>query len=86
MTIYTPEEAAAYDAECLMNLLREQRNLLLAETDWMSNSDSPEMTEAWKTYRQELRDMPATASPESKHNEETGVREVSGVDWPVKPT
>ena len=84
MTIYTPEEAVAYDAECLMKLLRDQRNLLLAETDWMAMKDVT-LPVAWKTYRQELRDLPVTASPESKHNEETGVREVSGVDWPTKP-
>ena len=85
MTIYTPEEVILYDAKCRMNVLREQRNLLLAETDWMANSDVT-LPATWKTYRQELRDLPATASPEWKHNEETGVREVSAVDWPVKPT
>ena len=39
--------------------LREQRNQLLAETDWTANSDvtmSPEMA----TYRQALRDLPST--------------------------
>ena len=86
MTIYTPEEVVLYDAECLMNELREQRNLLLAETDWYVLSDAPETATAeLLTYRQTLRDLPATASPEWKHNEETGVRECTGVDWPVKP-
>ena len=36
--------------------LREQRNNLLAETDWMANSDVT-MSDAWKNYRQELRDI-----------------------------
>ena len=39
--------------------LREQRNNLLTETDWMANSDVT-MTDAWKTYRQELRDITKT--------------------------
>ena len=36
--------------------LRRQRNILLSETDWMANSDVT-MSDAWKTYRQELRDI-----------------------------
>ena len=37
--------------------LRKKRNNLLAETDWMANSDVT-MSDDWKTYRQELRDLP----------------------------
>ena len=36
--------------------LRSQRTLLLAETDWLANSDVT-MPTKWKTYRQELRDI-----------------------------
>ena len=39
--------------------LREQRNILLAETDYMGNSDVT-MSVKWKTYRQELRDITKT--------------------------
>tara|TARA_B100000424_G_scaffold71366_1_gene52917 strand:+ start:704 stop:994 length:291 start_codon:yes stop_codon:yes gene_type:complete len=39
--------------------LREQRNMLLAETDYMGNSDVT-MSAKWKTYRQELRDITKT--------------------------
>jgi len=39
--------------------LREQRNSLLAETDWMANSDVT-MSNDWKTYRQSLRDITKT--------------------------
>jgi len=42
-----------------INELRRQRNILLAETDWMANSDVT-MSSAWKTYRQELRDITKT--------------------------
>ena len=31
----------------------------LSETDWMSFPDSPTMTDAWRTYRQALRDLPS---------------------------
>ena len=36
--------------------LREQRNILLAETDYMALSDVT-MSDAWATYRQSLRDI-----------------------------
>ena len=41
--------------------LRGVRNDLLAETDWMANSDVT-MSDEWKTYRQALRDLPANTS------------------------
>lgn len=41
--------------------LRYIRNQLLAETDWVANSDVT-MSDAWKTYRQQLRDLPANTS------------------------
>ena len=36
--------------------LREKRNRLLAQTDWMANSDVT-MSDEWKNYRQQLRDI-----------------------------
>tara|TARA_R100000426_G_scaffold11135_1_gene11611 strand:+ start:73 stop:381 length:309 start_codon:yes stop_codon:yes gene_type:complete len=48
-------EAGAYDRA--ISNLRLQRNKLLAQTDWMANSDVT-MSDAWKTYRQQLRDLP----------------------------
>jgi len=57
----------------LMKLIREKRNRLLAETDWMVLSDTTEISDAWKTYRQALRDLPAnTSDPENP-------------TWPTKP-
>ena len=69
------------DAAEPMRLLREERNRLLAETDWMSFSDSPTMTDDWKTYRQTLRDLPSNASPKLN---EFGF--LTNVTWPTKPT
>ena len=51
-----------------MRLLRVERNRLLAETDWMANSDVT-LADNWKTYRQQLRDLPASANPK---NDELG--------------
>ena len=44
-----------------LDFLREERDLLLLETDWMAGSDVT-MSDAWKTYRQALRDYPSTVS------------------------
>ena len=63
-----------------LELTREQRDEQLKETDWMSFSDSPEMTEEWKTYRQALRDVPNNNIPAFDENED-----ITGVTWPTKP-
>ena len=39
--------------------IRAWRNARLAATDWTQLSDSPLDKEAWATYRQALRDLPA---------------------------
>ena len=82
---FTAEEEAARDAEeqawadgapaRRMDLLRTQRNNLLAETDWMGNSDVT-MSTAWKNYRQALRDI-TTQTP----SDDT----LSNITWPTKP-
>tara|TARA_Y100001973_G_C5143348_1_gene304103 strand:+ start:828 stop:1154 length:327 start_codon:yes stop_codon:yes gene_type:complete len=56
--------------------LREQRNSRLAESDWMAGSDAPTMSDAWKAYRQELRDLP------SKYDNSTVVGTIT---YPTKP-
>ena len=55
------EEKAWTDGQADRDLaeLRTQRNILLAETDYMGNSDVT-MSAKWKTYRQELRDITKT--------------------------
>ena len=55
--------------------LREQRNILLAETDWMGNSDVT-MSNDWKTYRQALRDITKTTPADDQ---------LSNITWPKKP-
>ena len=49
-----------------MRLLRVERDRLLAACDWVVLTDSQLTTSkktAWKTYRQSLRDLPASSSP-----------------------
>ena len=65
-----------------MRLLRVERDRLLAETDWMGNSDVT-MSSAWKTYRQELRDLPASSDPKLDSN---GNLDMSSVTFPTKPS
>ena len=82
---FTAEEEAARDAEekawadgapaRRMVSLREQRNILLAETDWMGNSDVTMSTD-WKTYRQALRDITKTTPADDS---------LSNIKWPTKP-
>ena len=55
--------------------LRDQRNQLLAETDWMGNSDVT-MSADWKTYRQALRDITKTTPADDQ---------LSNITWPKKP-
>jgi len=83
---FTEEEEAVRDAEeqawiddapnRRMAELRRQRDALLAETDWMANSDVT-MSDAWATYRQALRDI-TTQTPSDD--------ELSNITFPTKPT
>ena len=83
----TPEEIAARQAEeaaweagafdRAMANLRERRNRLLAECDWVMVSDSPIADKTdWQTYRTSLRDIT---------NGLTTVEEVNAVVFPTKP-
>jgi hypothetical protein len=65
-----------------MRLLRIERDRLLAETDWMGNSDVT-MSSAMKTYRQELRDLPANSDPKLDSD---GRLDMSSVKFPTKPS
>ena len=55
--------------------LREKRNKLLAETDYLALSDNT-LADNMKTYRQELRDLPSGLDT---------VEKVANVTWPTKP-
>jgi len=56
--------------------LRRQRDILLVETDWMANSDVT-MSDAWKTYRQALRDITSQTPTDDA---------LSNITFPTKPS
>ena len=56
--------------------LRFKRDRLLEQTDYLALSDVT-MSDAWKTYRQQLRDLTDGLTTES---------EVNSVTWPTKPS
>ena len=60
-----------------MEELRKERDRLLAESDWMAMSDRTP-TDAQKTYRQALRDLPANQTPSDM--------QLSNITWPTKPS
>ena len=60
--------------------LRKQRNSILKQSDWRLAVDSPMTTEqktAWQTYRQQLRDLPASYTNEI---------DITKVTWPTEPS
>ena len=56
--------------------LRVERDNKIAKSDWRANSDVT-MSDAWKTYRQALRDLPSTLN-------DTTVQET--ITWPEEPS
>ena len=73
-------------AEAPMKILREERDNKLLETDkYTSIPDWPhpseEVKQAWITYRQELRDLPATATPQLDEN-----GNLTNVSWSTPPS
>ena len=82
MVQFTADEETARDAEeqawsdgadtRVAIAVREERDALLAATDWMANSDVT-MTSGWATYRQDLRDVPAQSGFPNT------------ITWPTKP-
>ena len=73
------------DAEAT-NLLRQERDGKLAETDWVVTKAAETgvaETTAWKTYRQALRDLPTTSTP--KLTSEYTLDPTS-FTWPTKPS
>lgn len=66
-------KAKARDDQKELENVRIERNRLLAETDWTSNSDVV-MSDEMKKYRQELRDITKT------------YKTLDDVKWPTKPS
>lgn len=62
--------------EQMLDVLRAERNALLAASDWSQFADAPltdEQRAAWRVYRQALRDLPET------------VDDLAAIAWPSAP-
>jgi hypothetical protein len=75
------DKMTAIDAAAPLKQLRVERNAKLAETDYLALSDVT-LADNMKTYRQQLRDLPA-ASGGKDATLKDGVLE--NVTWPQKP-
>ena len=70
-----------------MTLLREERDRRIATSDWRivkAKETSTNIPAAWKTYRQALRDLPASSTPKLIDN--TNFLDMSSVTWPTPPS
>ena len=89
----TPPTESEIDAEVTrlnnaepMRLLRVERDRLLTACDWiitMHKELGTNIPAAWKTYRQSLRDLPASASPSL---DASGELDLTSVTWPTEPS
>ena len=63
------------EVDVALGVLRKKRNRLLAETDYLALSDNT-LSDDMKTYRQNLRDLPAGKDT---------VEKCENATWPTKP-
>jgi len=56
-------DASAAKVGAQWNVVRAERNKLLADCDWTQLPDAPVDAAAWATYRQALRDITTQANP-----------------------
>ena len=69
-----------------MRLLREERDYRISLSDWRvtkAKETSTNIPAAWKTYRQSLRDLPASSTPKLDSNDNL---DMSSVTWPTPPS
>ena len=74
-----------------MKLLREERNKRLSETDWTQLPDTLvnaavdyiPLEQAWKDYRQQLRDLTSKSNPKL---DSFGELDMTSVTWPTPPS
>jgi hypothetical protein len=75
--------------EAPVDALRHRRDALLMQSEkenpGRGQTDRP-WSQEWLDYRQELRDLPATATPTFASGRKWGERcRLEGVTWPTKP-
>ena len=64
-----------------MRLLRIERDTRIAKTDWRASADLT-LADAWKTYRQALRDITKQTPQLNKKYE----LDLTSVSWPTEPS
>ena len=72
----TRKAAAPSETDIKWLQVRNERNSLLSETDWVVTKASETgvaVSDDWKTYRQALRDVPSQSDPDN-------------ITWPTKPS
>jgi len=77
---------AELDGAEAMRLLREERDCRIAKSDWkvvMAKETGSNLSSAFKTYRQALRDLPASATPTLDSNYKL---DMTSVTWPTEPS
>jgi len=77
---------AELDAAEAMRLLRIERDKRLAKDDWkvvMAKETGTNLSSAFKTYRQALRDLPASATPTLDSSYRL---DMTSVTWPTEPS
>ena len=72
---------SALDSAEPMRLLRIERDTRIAKTDWRASSDLT-LSDAWKTYRQALRDI-TTQTPKLGSDYEL---DLTSITWPTEPS
>ena len=78
MGLLTDDEGGEAVYQAKLALLRAKRNRLLNESDWtqmIDNDLSDESIWRWREYRQPLRDLPQSLSPDN----------IDAADWPIPP-
>ena len=77
---------AELDGAEALKLLRIERDKRLAKDDWKvlkAKETGSNLSTAFKTYRQALRDLPASATPTLDSNYEL---DMTSVTWPTEPS
>ena len=62
--------------------LRIERDKRIAKTDWRASVDLT-LSNDWKAYRQDLRDLPAQQTPKLLSN---GQLDPTSISWPPEPS
>ena len=66
-----------------VNALRQTRDFIISQSDWMGNQDY-NMSDAWKTYRQALRDITTTITDDAVRS--AMADDINHSSWPKKPS